>query len=109
MIYLKQGKKGVSLRGLQPEMAVVLTIVAEIYESEFEADTIVTCGTEGRHGKASKHYTGHALDFRTRHIDEDEREKLADAVKDCLGDEFDIVLHESHLHIEFDPKNAINL
>jgi len=109
MIYLKQGKKGVSLRGLQPPMLIGLNVVALVFMEVFGKDTIITCGTEGRHGKSSKHYTGYALDFRTRHLKEEFRLELRNEVWVSLGAEFDIVLHKSHLHVEFDPKNAINL
>ena len=109
MIYLKQGKKGVSLRGLRTEMLVALSAIALVFKESFDLDTVITCGTEGRHGKSSKHYTGHALDFRTRQLDAEHQKELASDVRLCLGDEFDVVLHSSHLHVEFDPKGAINL
>jgi len=65
---------------------------------------IITSASDGAHSKGSKHYTGHALDFRTRNMTIAEKRSLVGLVTEALGKEFDIVLEEDHLHVEFQPK-----
>ena len=100
MIKLKQG---VTLNGIQPEMVAAMAIVASVY-SWLDYDCIPTSCTDGEHSAGSLHYTGLAMDFRTRIVPEGERPKLRDAVAQALGDEYDVVLEATHLHVEFDPK-----
>lgn len=103
-------KSGVRIVGLRPEMAAVLPIIAYAFKTAgYRA--VITCGTEGRHGKSSKHYTGLATDWRTKRLDIDyaEAKKIADAIKTWLTDDFDVVVHDTHIHVEFDPKVGVNL
>lgn len=64
---------------------------------------IVTSVCEGTHNPASLHYVGFAFDVRTRDL------KIVpavarDALDTVLGEEFDVVIEDSHLHVEFQPK-----
>lgn len=89
---------------LHPTMAwaVALPIIFEIYR-DFDASPVVTSGVDGVHRPDSLHYRGHALDFRTRHVQPDDRMALTAALAAALGDEFDVVLEVDHIHIEFQP------
>ncbi len=104
-----QLKKGVSLIGLQPQMALVLLVADQVFTAA-GYPTILTSGTESKHGKSSKHFIGYALDFRTARvgIDLDEAKILAGELRRCLGREFDVVTEDDHIHIEFDPKHGVN-
>lgn len=133
-------KSGVSIRGIQPEMFIAYSIVADHFHQN-GITCVITSATEGRHEKASLHYIGHAIDLRTRDLiqilkdeykDEtrilltqnqdmpdktnteskhvaDEMDKFVKEIKESLGDEFDVVLESTHLHIEFQPKGALNV
>lgn len=105
-----QLKPGVSLIGMQPQMALVMLVVQDVFTASHYAVTI-TCGSEGKHGKSSKHFIGYALDIRTLRIgiELDEAKMLAGEIGRCLGSEFDVVTEEDHLHIEYDPKVGVNL
>ena len=104
-----QLKSGVSLLGLQPQMALVFLIVDQVFTAG-GYPTRITSGTEGKHGKSSKHFIGCALDIRTLRlgIEIDEARILAGEIKRCLGNEFDVVAEDDHLHIEWDPKVGVN-
>ena len=68
-------------------------------------DCVVTSGRDGKHGKNSKHYTDEALDFRIWNLGGEENIMLVvDALKDLLGDDYDVVLEPDHIHAEYDPK-----
>lgn len=87
-------------------MAVACQVVASVYAAR-GYDCVITSAMEGRHGRASKHFIGHALDFRTRHVSDERRQPLRAAVAAALGPEFDVVLESDHLHVEYDPKEPI--
>ena len=92
--------------GVKPEMVFGFVIVASVYES-FGLKCEVTCGTNGKHSRGSKHYSGYALDFRTRTIPAAIRPKVAQKAREALGADFDVVLERTHLHVEFDPKTPM--
>lgn len=81
----------------------ILDGVCPVFD-EFGVDTVITSGTDGKHGEHSKHYTMEALDFRTRHLKVENHAALVHRCKHALGKDFDVVLEGDHLHVEFDPK-----
>lgn len=106
-------KAGVSIRNIQPEILLALTIADQTF-SELGFDTIVTSGTDGTHSVGSRHYTGHALDLRSKHLP-DTITKLAigDTIADRLeplGDYSCFLEHlggaQEHFHLQFKPKGA---
>ena len=71
----------------------------------------ITSGSDGTHRPNSKHYTNAALDFRTKHLSHDDRQRLVNRVRENLGPDYDVVMEavgqlNEHLHIEYDPKHA---
>ena len=102
MIKLKNYDVDMSM--IDPRMWERVRDIAGVF-NQYGLDTIITSGREGRHGAHSHHYRGRALDFRTFHIPlESTKLKLTSEVQAALGDDFDVVLEETHLHVEYDPK-----
>ena len=97
-------KPGVKAKGLQPEILLAIQEAREVYRGLADADLIVTSLLDGRHSTNSLHYKGLAVDLRTRHLDETDRAAVAKAIRSALGDEYDVVLERTHIHVEFDPK-----
>ena len=98
-------KPGVRLEGLSPQMALAALIVQSCYDS---ASCTITSANDGQHSEKSLHYSGNALDFRTKDYFGDKR-MLVNAVRKALGPEFDVVFEDEgtpneHLHVEYDPK-----
>ena len=98
-----QFKIGVELRVTEAVNKILLKV--EPCFTWFAVPCVVTSGTDGQHGKYSKHYVGQALDFRTRDIKLELRPTLVKMVKEALGQDFDVVLESDHLHVEYDPKD----
>ena len=96
-------KNGVSLVGLQPEMGLASQVVSSVYYG-MGYDCIITSGTEqgAQHMENSLHWKGLALDFRIRHLPKYLLTELADKLTAALGSEFDVILHNSHIHVEHD-------
>lgn len=104
-------KQGVSIRGLGVEVFLAWVVAAEVF-SEHEFDCIITSGLDGHHNRGSRHYIGHALDLRSKHIPTLAiKKKIESEVQDRLeplGD-FDFFLESvdtpnEHYHLQFKPK-----
>ncbi len=96
-------KRGVRAKGLQPEISLAIEEAREVYR-EFGADLIITSMLDGQHMEGSLHYRGRAVDFRTRHLAQPDRALAANRLRLALGPEYDVVLEDTHIHVEFDPK-----
>lgn len=104
-----QLKSCVKLRGLQTGMLMGHCIVAHVMSLN-DVECTVTSANDSRHGVGSLHFSGAALDYRMKHIDDDATKRLVvEGVKASLGAEFDVI-HEAigtdneHLHVEWQPK-----
>lgn len=75
----------------------------------------VTSAHDGKHSNNSKHYAARgerggvrpqladAFDLRTRQIPGDVLSAMATELAGSLGDDFDVVIEPTHLHVEYDP------
>lgn len=97
-------KAGVDLRGLQPQMAVAYTIAAVVFWEQAGESCWITSATDSVHGANSLHPKGLALDLRTKHLRSELVHPVFVKLKEALGEQFDVVLEDDHLHVEFDPK-----
>ena len=102
-------KPGVSIRGISPEMSVCIQVVEGFYARKRAGDLWITSCTEGNHRSGSLHYVGSAIDTRIWSISEKLRDQFAKELSEELGDEFDCVLELNHIHIEYQPKGALNV
>lgn len=67
----------------------------------------ITSANDGKHMKASKHYTNQALDLRTINIPPSIWKAVARELQNELGPDFDVVVETGsapHIHCEYDPK-----
>lgn len=96
-----------------PEILRALVIVAGVCDG-FGIRFTVTSMQDGRHSANSLHYRGgicRAFDMRTRdegpgyaQWSDDLKRQLADAIRNALGKDYDVVVERTHIHIEYDPK-----
>lgn len=101
-------KEGVRILGIRPEVALAMIIVEGVYQ-EHGYELVVTSGVDGTHSQGSLHYSGGAFDCRTYFVDTDkEVAEIAHKIRESLGDEFDVVVEDTHIHVEWQPKGAIN-
>lgn len=95
-------KPGVSILGLKPEMLVVLMVAEPIIKRYTPEGLVITSGVEGKHSKkTSKHYVGYGLDLRSRDINAEFREEVAQKISEALGPEFYVAFEKDHFHISF--------
>ena len=96
-------KDGVNIQGLDLRIRPVLIAADKIWK-RYGQELVVTCGLDGIHSAGSLHYYGLALDFRTRYFETGTVRYIAESLQKELGKNFDVVLHKSHIHVEYDPK-----
>jgi hypothetical protein len=79
--------------------------VAEIAFSRWNLQAVITSGRDGTHMQTSKHYSGEALDFRRWQSDGIGRTTdIVEELRRELGDDYDVVLEATHIHVEYDPR-----
>ncbi len=98
-------KPGANIQGIDIRMRPALIYANEIWRGLGRPEGVtVTCGMDGEHSAGSLHYYGLALDFRTRDFTTEEKVKAANELEDSLGSDFDVIVHGSHIHVEYDPE-----
>ena len=94
-------KKGVILSGLDIRMRPAL-IAADIIWKQHKKKLCITCGLDGAHSAGSMHYYALAIDCRSRYFKKKgEAQLVARELREELGSSFDVVVHSSHIHIEY--------
>ena len=108
----------VKLDGIQPIMRHAMRWADWIWK-DLGQECVITAGTESVrddgsnelvHSAGSLHYSGLALDFRTRYF-EDGGDKAAYELEKALNDinrgldsgRFEVIQHKTHIHVEFEP------
>ena len=99
-------KTDVILSGLQLPMRKVLIEADKIWRDNGQ-ELVITGGLDGVHSAGSVHYYGYALDLRTRYFTGSEYspgsiEGIAAKLKEKLGSDYDVVVHKTHIHVEYD-------
>ena len=105
MLFLKSD---VRITGMRPEILLAAVAAMRVYETAGH-DFMITACVDGKHMTGSLHYAGAAIDVRTRDIAPAEVQKLIAQIKACLGCDFDVLLEVDHIHIEFQPKQALGV
>ena len=98
-------KSGVRVLGMRPELILAL-IVAETVFNEEDVELVITSAIDGKHSRGSLHYVGAAVDLRTRQLSKEAVIRVQNRLAASLGLDYDVVLEKTHLHVEFQPKEA---
>ena len=101
-------KVGVGIKELKPQIILAAILAERVYSKFGVSAMIVTSCNDGQHMTNSKHYTGNAVDLRTKTVGL--ARQLVEAIKvqlKPLG--YDVIFEDEHgdnehLHIEYDPK-----
>jgi len=87
-----------------PEIKHAQKVADNLCRTVCGAEATCTAGFDGKHKYGSKHYDGNAFDLRIKYFTPEQRNDLFQLLKTTLGADYDVVLHSTHIHIEYDPK-----
>jgi len=104
-------KPGVELTEVHPAMVAAWPTIMQVYRRH-GYDCTLTSGRDGSHMHGSLHYAVpmQANDFRTwadssgRQMRDVEKHALAHDIQAELGEDFQVIVEPTHLHIEYDPR-----
>ena len=96
-------KPGVRLAGIRPEILVAVMAAERAY-NRAGYELVVTSCADSKHSRGSLHYAGAAVDLRTRGVPADVIQAIVAEIRESLGADFDVVLEDTHLHVEYQPK-----
>ena len=102
MIVIKNGKRTVVKPSEPIEHAK--RVADALSERITGKEAICTALFDGKHMEGSLHYSGNAFDMRTFIYTPEQIQTIFLNLKDNLGKDYDIVLHKTHIHVEYDPK-----
>lgn len=101
-------KKGVSLRRLKPQTLFAMFVAEQVYNLHAHSLT-VTSANDSEHMEGSLHYEGKAFDCRirspitgVRYFRDDEQ--VAQEIRNRIGPDYDVLVYDTHFHIEWDPR-----
>lgn len=76
-----------------------------------EEQAVITSGSESttKHSRTSLHYSGNAVDLRSKHLHQSEKEAIMRQFKVDMNEDFDLILEgkktaNEHFHLEYQPK-----
>lgn len=100
---MKLKNDNVSLQSLAPQLVLALMICNEVY-NEYGVELVITSVNDSKHSLTSLHYSGNAADLRIRTLPDGTAEGVAEAIRDKLNQDFDVVLEPTHIHLEYQPR-----
>lgn len=100
-------KEGVDVRGLHDKCWDAVYKIESVY-TQNGTPLVITSGRDGKHSRGSFHYIGLAFDIRTRNLpDGVDINRIVSEIKVLIGPEYDLILHDTHIHIEYDPRRLL--
>ena len=100
-----------NISGLHPAVEEILPALDGLWKDHAGYELTITHGLDGKHSRYSRHYWGGAIDIRTHtkpgswiQITGAERRGLLTAVKELLGNNFNVLDEETHFHVAFKPE-----
>ena len=101
-------KPGVRFAVISPALVHMLDVVERLsrtLDGLPDEGLVITSGSDGRHMVGSRHYSGEAIDLRSKNLRPDVRARLLVALRDELGEPFTVLLEDEdtpnvHLHIQ---------
>ena len=90
----------VNIWGLKVEMQPVLKNAGKIWKG-LGQELVITSGRDSIHSDGSLHYYGYAADLRSRYFTEEEKRIAAGTLAAELGPDYDVVIHKTHIHAEY--------
>lgn len=96
-------KQGVDCTNISTKVFEGILVAHDVYADANVNEIVITSLCDGEHMVGSKHYSGEAFDLRIWAFSEIQVVAVVADLVCALGDDYDVVQHSSHIHIEYDP------
>ena len=96
-------KDGVNPVGIKPEVNLIIQVADSVYR-EKGYELVITSLNDSTHSDTSRHYQGMAVDFRTRHLRNNDPQIITQLIKERLGKQFLVLFERNHIHISYKPR-----
>ncbi len=106
-------KEGVDVANIQPQIVLALITANNLYRDE-GVELVFTSGRDGKHSLTSLHYSGNAVDLRTRDLKAKDTflpSLIRDRLAERLGLDYDVIFEQDpddpdndHIHLEYQPR-----
>jgi hypothetical protein len=96
-------KEGVDSGAMSPELSGRFDAIDRVHQEIAGRGAVVTSARDGSHRVNSKHYSGEAIDLRTRDLTSSQVDRLVNELRRTLGSDFDVIREGDHIHLEYDP------
>ena len=98
-------KDGVKFHSFSLHFASFVVAVIKAWDLYAPSVTpVITSANDGVHMTGSLHYKNLAWDLRTKNLDAGKIEEIARMLRVDLGKDWDIIVEDTHLHVEMDRK-----
>ena len=97
-------KKGTRVSGIRTELVLAILIAEGVY-NKYGIDLVLTSLDDRRHSPTSLHYSGSAVDVRTRNLPRTvDVQTVGMEIRQALSNDYDVVVESDHIHIEYQPR-----
>lgn len=93
----------IGFQNLSPQIVLALIVIDQVMK-QFGQEAMITSVNDAKHSKTSLHYSGNAVDLRSRWFSDPQA--VIETCRQALGNsnDFDMVLESDHYHLEYQPK-----
>lgn len=100
---MKFKDSSISLQSLSPQIVLALIVIDQVMQKH-GSEAIITSANDAKHSETSLHYSGNAVDLRSRTFSNPAL--VAVECRKALGNsrDFDLILESNHYHLEYQPK-----
>lgn len=101
-------KAGVKVSSIQPAVLLALVAAQEEYQKH-NTELVITSADDSHHASTSLHYSGNAVDLRTRTLPNPriDGQQIANTLDEKLGRDYDVIFEGDHIHIEYQPRRPL--
>jgi hypothetical protein len=90
-------------------MVRIINVARETAPMMEKGTVWITSANDGEHSDGSLHFDNRAFDIRIKNIIAGTEFPLAargwaERMRVALGDDYDVILEDDHIHVEYDPK-----
>ena len=99
-------KPNVRFKRLLPQIYSLFAKLDAMFTT-YGLDCVITSGNDSTHKTGSLHYADLAVDLRSKHVPEEDKDAALEQLRAICGPDYDVLLEhrggeQEHFHVEYD-------